>query len=244
MPKIKILLCLFLLPLHIAFAQEDYEAIYDTETIGGLNLNTNAGLIGGVTFRHSIFIKERHYHTFGAEIVNVRHPQEERRTSFSTGNSYVYGKENYMMPLRLFYGRTYILFPKDRDEGVQIDLIVKGGPSLGLLKPYYVLYDYSDRTADQVLIRSVPFNHQRHRTDNILGHGSFFSGIGDTQVVPGVHFSTSLMLSFMNFNENITGVEAGFNIEAFPRRMNIIPTAHNRWLFSSVFINIVYGRRR
>ncbi|MFN6945004.1 MAG: hypothetical protein ACK4ND_08635 [Cytophagaceae bacterium] len=245
MSRLKIFSILFTLCLSSAFAQEDYEAIYDHETLGGINFNTNAGLIGGFMVRHSIFIKDRHYHTFGAEIVNVKHPQEEREISPVTGNTFLYGKENFLLPLRLFYGRTYVLFPKDRDEGVQVDVSFRGGPSLGFLKPYYVVYDFTDynQANPRTQIQSVPYNHRLHSTDKILGYGSFFAGLAGSRLIPGLHATTSMTFSFINMNGNVTGLEAGINVEAYPQRMNIIPFAQNRWFFSSVFINIIYGRR-
>src|ERR1041384_3610457 len=92
-----------------AQTQDSYE--YQSEFTWGINKNTYGGLIGGFVFKKARKLNERVLETYGLEIMNVKHPQETRKTATS-GNSFIFGKSNYLYALRLQYGRDIILFKK------------------------------------------------------------------------------------------------------------------------------------
>jgi hypothetical protein len=245
--KIFLPLIIFLFSSWHSYAQDyENEQIHDADYFIGINFNTNAGNIGGLVLRHTRYIKKNQYHLFGFEWVNVKHAQEERIVNVYTGSTFLIGKSKYLLPMRFSYGREFVLFPKDREEGVQISALFKGGPSLGIQKAYYILYDYTDYSVPDPIsrVRSEPYDVNRHtQYARILGTGSFMKGLFNSDVTFGLHASASVSFNFINYNNNITGIEAGFNIEAYPKKIEIIPQAQNRWVYSSVFLNILYGRR-
>src|SRR5688572_17284936 len=124
-----------------AQTQDSYE--YNSEFTWGINKNSSGGLIGGFTFKKAKKRSDRVLETFGLEIMNVKHPQEVRKTSLYTGNYFIYGKSNYLYALRPQYGRDYILFTKAPQQGVEIKAVFAAGPSIGIIAPYYI-----ERTVD------------------------------------------------------------------------------------------------
>ena len=90
-------------------------------------------------------------------------------------------------------GIQRILFRKAADAGVQVNGLLSAGPSLGLLMPYYISYDRTatrthviNLSTDEIVNEQYdPVKHTRPGA--ILDHGPLFSGIGETQVVPGFH---------------------------------------------------------
>src|SRR6187431_1475069 len=94
---------LFLVTAGYAQTQDSYE--YQSEFTWGINKNTYGGLIGGFTFKKARKLNDKLLETFGLEIMNVKHPQEQRQNSPSTGNFFIYGKSNYLYAIRLQYGR-------------------------------------------------------------------------------------------------------------------------------------------
>ena len=88
-----------------AFSQESEEYDYTREFIWGINKNTNGGLIGGIVFKYSKALSPTTFQSFGLELMNVKHPKESRRPTSYNGNSYIYGKQNYLYSIRLQYGR-------------------------------------------------------------------------------------------------------------------------------------------
>jgi hypothetical protein len=231
-----------------AFSQDD-EKPYRDEYLVAVNLNTNAGLIGGLMFRHARHIKNNQYRTFSIEAVNVKHPKEQKASNAITGNSFLYHKSNYLIPVRLQFGRKIILFHQAAEEGVEVSAIFAGGPTLGFVKPYYIQYDYTDYTLTSstvpVDIKDEQYNSNRNSVDSrILGSAGFFKGLMHTKILPGINLKTGLGFELGKSGSNISGIEVGGLLELFPKKVIIIPEAEHKSIFSSVYINLYFGGRK
>jgi hypothetical protein len=232
------------LPLR---AQDESEP-YQDEYALGVDLNTNAGLIGGLFFRHCSFVNKKRYRLFSVELVNVKHPKEQKTSNGNTGSSYIYHKTNYLLPLRFQFGRKYVLFQRAEEEGVEVSAMLAIGPTLGLVKPYYVQYDYTDYTIPNTTaptdIRKEQYLPGRDSIDaRILGSGGFFSGIFHTKIRPGINLKGGLAFELGKYGGGITGIEVGGMLELFAKEIILIPEAGNRTVFSSVYINLYFGFR-
>jgi hypothetical protein len=225
-----------------SFAQdqeENDEFAYTREFTYGFNFNTNGGLLGGLAVKHSRALGPKSYHSFGLEIVNVKHEKELRRQS-GTGNFFIYGKQNYLYSIRLQYGRERILFRKAPEEGVQINGIVAAGPTIGLVAPYYIRYAFSPDD-----VRIVQYDPVlTPQISDTYGTGGVFQGIDESQVKIGVNLKAALSFEFGTFKSSVAGFEAGFLVEAFTEKIILVPTAQNRSLFTSAFFTLYYGTRR
>jgi len=234
------------------FSQDTEQPYSKMENLVGLNFNTNGGFLGGVMGQVGIKKADRSYHAIGLEIVNVKHHREIKVNSVITGNSFIFGKQNYLFSIRPHYGVQWVCFPATRDDGVQVNLNLSGGFSIGLVKPYYIKYDYS-RSNNLSLIREEPFDPALHRDGNkIVGHGNSLRGFGDSKITPGLHLKGSVLFYFGNYGRRISGLEAGGLVEGFfhkgtngldVNRVNIIPFTQNKWLFTSLYLNIFFGWR-
>ena len=76
----------------------------------------------------------------GLEVSFIKNPKELRYLNPTTNNTYIAYKKNAMFVIRPQIGLEWILFRKAEEDGVQVDFILAGGPSLGFLKPYYIEY--------------------------------------------------------------------------------------------------------
>lgn len=227
-----------------AVAQSDDEP-YRNELIYGINLNSNGGLLGGVFIRSAYTINESLLQFGGLEIVEVKHPKEYRWYSFRTGESFIRGKQNSFFVIRPHYGRELILFRKAAESGVQVNAVGAIGPSIGLLAPYYIRYDYSTITGGQMDVRTEQYDPAKHgNIDHILSSAGVFTGLGESKLNLGLHTKAGVSFEYGRYNESITGVEVGVMVEAFPKEIIIIPEAENRQIFTSVYLNIYYGRRK
>jgi hypothetical protein len=244
--KIKILLLAFFIFLSNVFENECFAQIYEddeptNEMAIGLNFNTNGGFPGGIFFRYSPNINQKLIKSGQIEFVNVRHPKEIKTPSSISGNSYIFGKMNYLFVLRSQFCFEKVLFRKDPNEGVQINALVGLGPSFGIIKPYHIIYEYNK---DQ--FRNEPFDPQKHYNVNrIAGSGGMLSGVGNSKLTLGANFKSSLNFEFGTFGNGATGVEIGFLAEAFPEYIYLVPwSPPTRKYFISGFINLYYGWRR
>ncbi len=234
-------LFLFSVLITSAFAQE-MEGPHDKEYVGGVNFNTNAGLIGGAMFRYGHRVKKDRYRVFEIEIVNVKNDKEIKTASSVTGNSFVYKKENDLIPIRFKYGRQYMLFPSAQEEGVRVDFLWAGGATVGLVKAYMVEYDDTDYSVPNPVpnIVTQPYNPNGN-DDNILGSAGPFSGLSHLKVVPGVNLKAGFVFQFVQFGGSVTGIEAGAMVEAYPHAIPILAQTYNRNIYTSVYVNLFYG---
>ena len=222
---------------------QEYQAFetYKSQIIGGVNLNTNAGLIGGIMVRYSRHIVRNKYHYFGVEITNVKHPKEITGVT-SAGNLYTPYKLNAFIPIRLQYGREFLVFQPAEEEGVQVNLIIAGGLSFGILKPYTIEYDYNGVSKIE--------QFDPDQTKGIIGRGPIFSGFDKAKIIPGINLKASLSIEFAKFRGNVTGIEGGFLVESYTTQIKMMaisknidqqPTTQNT--FTSIFLNIFFGFR-
>lgn len=241
---IKILLFIFLISgFHSVTAQTQDSYEYNSEFTWGINKNSSGGLIGGFTFKKARKRSDRILETFGVEIMNVKLPQEARHNSAYTGNYFIYGKSNYLYALRLQYGRDFILFTKAPQQGVEIKAVFAGGPSIGIVAPYYI-----ERTVDNSYFSSVheqydPYN-PNHSYNNILGTGNLFEGVGESKIQMGGNLKAALNFELGVTKSQVTGFEVGLLVDAYFNEVVLMPTAENKSVFTTVFFTLFYGNRK
>jgi hypothetical protein len=231
---------IFSLGFHNSNAQTQDSYDYQSEFTWGINKNTYGGLIGGFTFKKARKINERVLETFGLEIMNVKHPQEQRQNSPTTGNFFIYGKSNYLYALRFQYGRDLILFKKAPQQGVEIKAVSAIGPTLGIVAPYYV-----ERPADQGGYVTVRQQYNPDiRADEIYGPGRLFEGLGESTLKLGVNAKLALNFELGTIKSQVTGFEAGFLLDAYTSKIVMVPTAENYSVYPTLFFTLFYGSRK
>ncbi len=217
---------------------EDEAFAYKAEFTAGIMFNTVGGIPGGIRLKYAWQRekKPKQFHNISFDIVNIRNPKEFRYPTDSGSGYYIYDKANYLFVLRPNYSREFLLFRKSSEDGIELKLVLSGGPSFGLVKPYYVSVSYGrGRTA------TVPYNSSLNR-GSILG-SSFFSGFDQTSLVMGANARVSLEFGISAFDTFVTGIELGFQVEQFSKRIVLIANEKGRANFTSAFVNIYFGKR-
>jgi hypothetical protein len=242
------LLLFFFLSLPV-FAQREGEIDYEKEFIGGVNFNTNGGLIGGFMLRYTTLVREsnKQFHNFGLGLDILKHPKEIRYASQQSGGSFVAYKANHLVVVRPTYGREFVLFHKGNEDGVQLDFILNGGISFGILTPYYIEY----QTGPGVTTIE-PYDPVKTPDVNlVINSQSYTTGFSHSKVVPGIHLKTGFSFEYGHFSNKVTGLEAGFLFEGFTRKMVMMEAPaytggsfHNNQFFSSIYLVIFYGGRK
>jgi len=219
---------------HLGLAQ-NYDDDYTLENTWGISKNTSSGLIAGFVFKRSIRNTSGSFTSYGLELINVKHPAE-RKIVTGTGNSYIIGKTNQLFAIRGQYGREYVLLKKAPQQGVQINLNLAVGPSIGLESPYYVEYQQSTR---------VPYDPLKHPDrGDITGKGFIFQGLFESNIVLGANIKTSLSFEFGTLKSSVSGFEAGFLLDAYTRKINMMSESDNYAVWPTVFITLFYGSRK
>ena len=222
-------------------ATDSYD--YNSEFTWGINKNSSGGLIGGFTFKKARKLNEWMLESFGLEIVNVKHQQEVRRSSNSTGNYFIYGKSNYLYAFRFQYGRDFILFKKASQQGVEVKLVTAVGPSFGIVAPYYI-----ERSVDNSLfsIKHEQYDptNRDHSFNNILGTGNLFEGLGNSKIQMGGNLKAALNFELGTLKSQVTGFEVGFLMDAYFNKVILMPTTVNKSVFPTIFFTLFYGSRK
>ena|SRR5688572_15529730 len=214
-----------------AQTQDSYE--YQSEFIWGVNKNTSGGLIGGLVFKKARKLNDRMLETFGVELMNVKHPQEVRRNS-NSGNFFIYGKSNYLYAIRLQYGRDLILFKKAPQQGAEIKGVFAIGPTLGIVAPYYVEYGPQIRGQWNP---NIPI-------EAISGTGRVFEGLDESKIVPGANLKAAVNFELGTIKSQVTGFEAGFLLDFYTKKIELMPTTKNYSVFPTLFLTLFYGNRK
>lgn len=212
---------------------------YDREYLLGVNKNTNGGMIGGFALKVGSRIDDSQFAYFGLELANVKHPKEVRYTTV-TGNNYIYGKSNYLYAIRPHYGRELILFKKAPNQGVQVSALAAVGPSIGLIAPYFI--EYAINRVETVVEPYDPAIHQSRF--NILGTGRLLEGVGQSKLAIGGMAKAALHFEFGVFKSNATGLEVGYQLEGFQKKIPLIQTADNKQFFQSAYFTLFFGFRK
>lgn len=226
-----------------SFAQTQDSYDYDSEFTWGINKNSAGGLIGGFTFKKAKKRSDRVLETYGLEIMNVKHSQEVRHNSRSTGNFFIYGKSNYLYALRLQYGRDLIFFKKAPQQGVEIKAVFAAGPSIGIVAPYFI-----ERSVDNSIFTTIHEqydpNNPAHGFNNILGTGNLFEGIGSSKLQLGGNVKIAVNFELGTVKSQVTGFEVGFLVDAYVNNVILMPTTSNKSVFPTIFFTLFYGNRK
>lgn len=236
---ISILIISFCLISKEIWAQSDEQA-YNQEFSYGINFNSNGGLIGGFNFKWAFAQGPGRFQSVGFEIVNVKNPKEYRFRNDASGNSFLAYKTNYLFVLRPFYAKEITLFRKAAEEGVHVNALLGAGPSIGMLKPYHVLYLESMNNPQAAF--SVQYTKDLNM-NQIYGIGSLTDGIENSKFSLGVHTRASLTFEFGPVKNSVMGLEVGIVLEKFTQEQKIMEFAPNKSFFTSTFFTLYYGRK-
>ena len=235
--KITILTTVLFLAYTSLFSQNlDY---FDSEKEAqwGISKNSWGGLIGGGVLKFSNKVSNSLYRTIGFELVNIKHPKENKYSSpLGYGRTFIWGKKNYFFSFRAQYGREVILFSKKDQQGIRINAQLAAGPSIGILMPYYIKYSRNNR------MEIENFNSATQTFNNVMGSASFFEGINELKIRPGLNLKAALNFEF-GTKKSSTAIEIGFLADAYPKKIVIMPTADNYSVYPTAFITLLYGRK-
>jgi len=231
--------------------------IYDKETTVDFKLHTNGASIGLNFGTLETFYKTRYWHV---EIGELKHPRETRQSrNLNTGGfggsfrSYIFGKQNNFFVVRGGFGEKRYLSEKARRKGVAVGYSYEAGPSIGILKPYYLVLRYVSEDFGRPNYRSERFSQENAdrflNNSSIFGADSFTRGLGEISVLPGIHGKFALHFDAGAFDELVKAVEAGVMFDLYFREVPImvetpaIEDSDNRSFFLNLFVTLQLGKR-
>ena len=125
------------------------------------------------------------------------------------------------------------------------------GPTLGILKPYYLEVDAGEPGNNRI----VDIRHTGNNTaeflnqDRIFGASAWTQGLNELAIRPGIHAKAAAHFAFGAYDEMAKSLEAGIAADFFLGNTDIMiesdltPGVTNTPLFLSLFINVQLGKR-
>lgn len=248
--KVRLLILLFLVSVGTTYgqlnAQEEAEEV-DTKTLAyGLTTNNHSGLIGGAILRNSMTVgtyKGKPVNRYlSVELVTIKNSREKSDLSMY-GGKFTYGKTNHFFSIRPQYGREVYFYNKDAENSIGFSLIVSGGPSFGIQKPYYIKYSNQDQQ-----VETVPYNPDIHSDPTrILGAGNILQNLfKNLKFNPGFHVKVASNFDISTFNDNVSGIELGTTFEVFSKKPEMMAPkfSENPQAFASLYLTLYFGNKK
>jgi hypothetical protein len=242
MKRLLIIAVLILLRISSVYSQgeldEQQKVFFRNEKSFGISLNTD-GL--GFGYRGAKRIDFRNKKLIEIDFGTLRNTKEYRISNpYTTGGNFVFGKLNSAFYLRGGIGRQHEIFKKADLGGVAIRYFYSFGPVLGFYKPVYyrVLYPISP---NEFIIKEQKFTTAITNATEIYGRASFFKGFDEIKVMPGIYAKGGFNFEYSKQDKVIHAIEAGLQINAFPKEIPIMANTSNKAVFFSFFASYRFG---
>ena len=240
---------LFCLVSFSVFSQEtifeEKTTVYVDEYSGGLGLHTNGF---SLNFKYGRYMGAFKKQVYEIEFATLKHPKEIKTISRFEDDvkGYVFGKLNSFFTFRPSVGIHNVFIPKQSIRGVSITYFFHLGPSLGLAKPVYLNIREPEensigfKTYNIVLNKFDPDSHDK---DNIYGKASFFNGVSETKLYPGIFTKFGLEFEYSSRREAIRAIEVGLTSDFYFQKIPIMAFAENRSWFLNLFVGFSIGQK-
>lgn len=232
--------------------------VYNKEFAINFKLHTNGYGLGVDFGSLKTYYKTRFW---SVEIGELRHPKEYRSnmelrsvTSNRISRAFIFGKENTFLPLRLSFGETRYFSEKAKRRGLAIGMSYSIGPTIGLLKPYYLdLRLFAEDGSGQAIIRSERYSEENAKyflsVDNIFGSSGFTKGLDEITFMPGGNAKFALHFDWGAYDEFVKALDAGVMVDFYFKKVPImvesplVKNSENTPLFINLFLNLQLGKR-
>ncbi len=213
---------------------------YRNEKSFGISLNSN-GI--GVSGRYAKRINARKKTLWEIDGANIKHPKEVRiSNSYYNNRSFVFGKQNLFINLRGGWGKQHEIFRKVDRGGISIRRYFTVGPVIGFLKPIYYEVLKVGGIVNDYYFTEEKFDPAIHDVGYINGRASFFKGISETQITPGIYGRFGISFEYSKSDITIHAIETGVSLDLFPREMVIMATEQNNFYFLTLFVTYRFGK--
>ena len=208
----------------------------NNELTGGLLIHTRSGFIGGFNAKYMSKVNKQWMRGYAFEVANIRNPKEIRIPTPSSG-TFILGKSNSLFSLRPQFLMERIVFAKHPDQGVKVSLLSGVGPSLGIVKPYFVEYiNANDNIVKGQYTEDVDLN-------SIIGNAGWFRGFGSARFVPGGNLKLSLVFDYSTLKNVISSIETGLMYEQFSSKIQQNPFIEGESTFIMAFVSLNFGKK-
>jgi len=227
--------------------------VYKKEKSFDFRWHENGFAIGYNSGKLRTYYKTNYYNI---EIGYTKDFREKRQNKnfavsvFNNSRSFVYGKVNSLINLRAGFGRKKYLSEKARRKGLAIGYNVEAGPSIAILKPYFLDLIYITEDGGPFEIRSEQYSEENAEVflddNSIFGSSGFFTGFSDLSIVPGLQGKAGLHFAVGAFDKYVKAMEIGLGADLFIKKIPILletDAISNKPYFIKFYLKMELGYR-
>lgn len=220
---------------------EETTTIIKSESSFGIGAHTNGYQL---TYRWGKYTTATTKRIFEIEGANIKHPREiktlEQRDDNNRG--FVFGKLNALFVIRPSIGYHKIIFPKQSLRGVSIGYVSHFGASIGLAKPVYLnIIKFNQNRPSTLAIER--FDPEIHNLSNIYGRASFFNGVSELKIHPGLFGKLGLHFDYGDDRETLRAIEVGIKVDAYFSRIPILAFTDNNLIYPNFYLAVFFGKK-
>lgn len=222
-------------------AQQEEEGImaFRKSSIFGIKLNTDGY---GAFYEFGRTQSVRKALLFQFEIDVQKHPKEEKTQYQYSYNPYIFGKENFVYPLKFNVQQQILLGNKTNKNGVSVTGNYGGGISLALLRPYYV------QVFEGNSIKYIKYNSRDSLTfidpSQVVGGPVLSKGWNEITVTPGLNAKTGLRFDYGAYNELVSALEVGVSAQYYLKGLPEMVYNKPEQFFFNAYVTILFGKRK
>ncbi len=226
--------------------------VYKKEWSFDFRLHENGAAIAYNSGKIKSYHRTNYYH---AEIGFTRDPREKSQSKISLGGrsgSFIYGKVNNLINIRVGAGVKKYLSEKQKRKGIAVGYTYEFGPSIALLKPYYLDLIYTTEQEGMLKAFTVSEKYTQANADRFLNinsidnKSSFFTGLDEISIRAGIQGKIGAHLSWGAFDKSVKAFETGVMFDLFASKIPILVETEeisNKPYFVRLYLNLQLGSR-
>jgi len=226
--------------------------IYKKEWSMDLRLHENGASIAYNSGKIKSYNKTNYYHI---ELGFTKDPREKSQSKISSrgrSGSFTYGKINNLINVRVGVGVKKYLSEKQKRKGIAVGYTYEMGPSIALLKPYYLDLIYITEQGGNLAAFTLSEKYSESNADKFLNinsidtKSSFFTGFDEISLRAGIQGKIGAHLSWGAFDKSVKAFETGIMFDLFASKIPIMVETEeisNKPYFVRLYLNLQLGSR-
>ena len=179
---------------------------------------------------------------FQLEISERKNVKEDKQSNpYVNSIPFIYGKENFIYPVKLGMQQQILLGNKSNKNGVSITGNYGGGIALALLRPYYIQVQKGN---DFVYVKYNSPDSSYFLDGPFVGGPTFSKGWSEITVTPGLYAKTAIRFDYGSYNEIISAIEVGMSADVYSKKIPILLQNSQKQFFFSAYVSILFGKRK
>ncbi len=221
--------------------EEEGVITYSKHFLGGVKLTTD-GYGAFLEIGRAQSIKKSLL--FQLEITERKHPKEYKQydPNLTVLEPIIYGKINYVYPVKLGVQQQFLLGNKSNKNGVSISGNIGGGLTLSLLRPYLV--EVQDNNGDKKYVGYESADSALYLNGPYYAGPNLGTGFNKLKVTPGVYIKPALRFDYGRYNEVISAVEVGMTAEYYSKEIPQMIYNKPKKFFYGAYVSVLFGKRK